>query len=165
MVVGLLSKDSSQAIKEELSCLLYDYFVERHGNVLVGTKETAFKMLLDMLDNNEFIYYVSHNEQILGFITITINNQYDMVKPHLVTNYMYVVPEYRGTTTTLALFATAGHVSMTLGYNMIGSTLIGSSNIGNTRHTKGEEFSRSYLYEIDKFKPTYERYMKKLKFT
>lgn len=163
--VKLLEKSSPYSDKIGVASLVYDYFQERHPEVMVGNMETAYDMVLSMLDYNNYIYYVLKEGELAGFITMTINDQYGMTTPHLVVDYMYVVPEYRGTDVTVALFTTCAHISLTLGYNMIGTTLIGSSNINNTRHTQGEEFSRSYYYDMEKFKPTYERYMKRLKFT
>lgn len=163
MEVRILSKDSPD--KAEVAELFYDYFKERHSDVLHGRLSGCHAMIDCMLDNNQFIYYVVKQGIPVGFITLSINDQYGMVTSHLVCDYMYVHPKHRGTMVTTALFTTGAHVALSLGYNMIGSTLIGSSNINNTRHTGGEEFSRSYYYDMVKFKPIYERYMKKLKFT
>lgn len=163
--VKLLEQSSPSDVKIAIAFLFYDYFVERHPKHMRGTMETSYNMVLSMLECNNYIYYVLKEGEEVGFITMSVNDQCGMTTPHLVVDYMYVAPEYRGTDVSVALFTTAAHVSLTLGYNMIGSTLIGSSNINNTRHTQGEEFSRSYYYDMEKFKPTYERYMKRLKFT
>lgn len=163
--VKLLEQSSPNIEKIDIAFLFYDYFVERHHEHMRGTMDTSYNMVLSMLEHNYYIYFVLKEGEAVGFIIMSVNDQFGMTTPHLVVDYMYVVPEYRGSDVTVALFTTGAHVALALGYNMVGSTLIGSSNINNTRHTQGEEFSRSYYYDMEKFKPTYEKYMKRLKFT
>ena len=146
-----------------IGLLFYDYFIERHGDILVGTKEDTIKAIEELLNYNNFIYYVidDSNNDILGFVTISTNNQFNMIPSHMVVDYMYVVPSARNSKVTALLFGTIGHVADTLEMDVLGTTMIGSSNINNAKVVKGEEYGKMYHYKRDSFKDIYKKYIRR----
>ena len=158
-----LLKDDEQASKVlQLSSLLYDYFKERHQDILVGDLTATTIMVNQLLEANNYIYFVQDdNQNILGFVTMSINDQFGMVTPHLVIDYMYIKPEFRGSRVTALLFGVVGHVADTMDMDCIGTTFVTSSNIRNAEVVKGVETATTYLYRREDFREKYKNYIRR----
>jgi len=158
-----LLKGSEQASKVlQLSGLVYDYFKERHPDTLLGGNIHAKVMVDKLLAANNYIYFVQDdNQNILGFVTISVNDQFGMVTPHLVIDYMYIKPEFRGSRVTALLFGVVGHVADTMEMDCIGTTFVTSSNIRNAEVVKGIETATTYLYKREDFRNKYKTYIRR----
>ena len=160
--LNLLKDDLKPSAALQLSRLLYDYFEERHPDILVGGVTTASIMVNRLLEANNYIYFVQDdNSNILGFVTMSINDQFGMVTPHLVIDYMYIKPEFRGSRVTALLFGVVGHVADTMEMDVIGTTFVTSSNIRNAEVVKGVETATTYLYRRDDFRDKYKQYIRR----
>ena len=161
--LNLLEDKLKPSVVLQLSKLVYDYFVERHNDVLSGTQVHAKLMVDKLLALNNYIYYVEDEDDssILGFVTMSVNDQFGMVSPHLVIDYMYVKPEFRKSRVTALLFGVTGHVADTMEMDVIGTTFIESSNIRNATIVEGIETAVTYLYRRDKFNKRYKKYLRK----
>lgn len=160
--LNLLSKDEQKQAIVAITPLFYDYFKERHSDILVGSKVTARLMVLSLLNNNNYIYYVQDdNSNILGFVTMSVNDQFGMVIPHLVIDYMYIKPEFRKSRVTALLFGVTGHVADKLKMDAIGTTFVTSSNIRNAEVVKGIETATTYLYKREDFRKKYKTYIRR----
>lgn len=146
----------------QLSDLVCDYFRERHNDIRMGGMLEARVMVEKLLQLNNYIYYVEDDTQnILGFVTMSVNDQFGMVKPHLVIDYMYIKPEFRGSRVTALLFGVCGHVADVMEMDVLGTTLVTSSNIHNAERVKGIETATCYLYRREDFNDTYKKYIKR----
>ena len=160
--LNLLKDDEQKKAIIALTPLFYDYFKERHPDILVGSEVMARLMIITMLKNNNYIYYVQDdNSNILGFVTMSVNDQFGMVIPHLVIDYMYIKPEFRKSSVTALLFGVTGHVADNLKMDVIGTTFVTSSNIRNAEVVEGDEIAVTYLYKLDKFNYRYKKYLRK----
>lgn len=160
--LNLLSKDEQKPAIVAITPLFYDYFKERHSDILVGSEFMARLMVLSLLKNNNYIYYVQDdNSNILGFVTMSVNDQFGMVVPHLVIDYMYVKPEFRKSRVTALLFGVTGHVADKLNMDVIGTTFVTSSNIRNAEVVKGIETATTYLYKREDFRNKYKTYIRR----
>jgi hypothetical protein len=119
-------------------------------------------MIKTMVDSGHIIYYLEQDDEtIIGFVTMSINNQYNMVKPHLVVDYMYIDPKHRGTKATALLFGLIGHVADTMGMDVIGTTFVTSGNIRNASIVGGKEVAVVYSYARDDFNYKYKKYIRR----
>lgn len=160
--LNLLKDDAQPYAVLQLSRLLYDYFKERHQDILVGDLTATTIMVNSLLAANNYIYYVQDDKQnILGFVTMSINDQFGMVTPHLVIDYMYIKPEFRGSRVTALLFGVVGYVADTVDMDVIGTTFVTSSNIRNAEVVKGVETATTYLYRRDDFREKYKNYIRR----
>ena len=160
--LNLLKDDTQPYAVLQLSRLLYDYFKERHQDILVGDLTATTIMVNRLLAANNYIYYVQDdNQNILGFVTMSVNDQFGMVTPHLVIDYMYIKPEFRGSRVTALLFGVIGHVADTMEMDCIGTTFVTSSNIRNAEVVKGVETATTYLYRRDDFREKYKHYIRR----
>ena len=160
--LNLLKDDLKPSKVLQLSSLLYDYFKERHDSILCGDSTIATIMVNKLLELNNYIYFVQDdNQNILGFVTMSVNDQFGMVTPHLVIDYMYIKPEFRGSRATALLFGVIGHVADTMEMDVLGTTFITSSNIRNAEIVNGIETATCYLYRREDFKDTYKKYIKR----
>ena len=161
--LNLLEDKLKPSVVLQLSGLVYDYFKERHNDVLSAEVSVvnAKVMVEKLLALNNYIYYVEDNSSILGFVTMSINDQFGMVSPHLVIDYMYVKPEFRGSRVTALLFGCVGHVADTMEMDVIGTTFIESSNIRNAEVVKGVETATTFLYRREDFRDTYKKYIRR----
>ena len=160
--LNLLKDDAQPYAVLQLSRLLYDYFKERHQDILVGDLTATTIMVNHLLAANNYIYFVQDdNQNILGFVTMSVNDQFGMVTPHLVIDYMYIKPEFRGSRVTALLFGVVGHVADTMEMDCIGTTFVTSSNIRNAEVVKGVETATAYLYRRDDFREKYKTYIKR----
>ena len=161
--LNLLEDKLKPSVVLQLSKLVYDYFVERHNDVLSGTQVHAKLMVDKLLALNNYIYYVEDEDDssILGFVTMSVNDQFGMVSPHLVIDYMYVKPEFRKSRVTALLFGVTGHVADKLKMDVIGTTFVTSSNIRNAEVVKGIETATTYLYKREDFRNKYKTYIRR----
>ena len=160
--LNLLKDDAQPYAVLQLSRLLYDYFKERHQDILVGDLTAATIMVNRLLTANNYIYYVQDGKQnILGFVTMSVNDQFGMVTPHLVIDYIYIKPEFRGSRVTALLFGVIGHVADTMEMDVIGTTFVTSSNIRNAEVVKGVETATTYLYRREDFREKYKHYIRR----
>lgn len=155
-----LRKDDPKLL--EVSYLLFDYFKELHSPMLIGTANTALKMLTTMLNINNYIYYLTDDDDnVVSFVTISINSQYDMTTPHMVVDYFYIKPSHRGTKVTALMFGLIGHVADELGMDVLGTTFVTSSNINNAAVVEGEHLASTFLYKREVFKKRYKKYIRR----
>lgn len=160
--LNLLKDDAQPYAVLQLSRLLYDYFKERHQDILVGDLTAATIMVNRLLAANNYIYYVQDdNQNILGFVTMSVNDQFGMVTPHLVIDYMCIKPEFRGSRVTALLFGVVGHVADIMEMDCIGTTFVTSSNIRNAEVVKGVETATTYLYRREDFREKYKHYIRR----
>ena len=160
--LNLLKGDEQASKVLQLSRLLYDYFKERHQDILLGDLTAATIMVNRLLAANNYIYFVQDdNQNILGFVTMSVNDQFGMVTPHLVIDYMYIKPEFRGSRVTALLFGVVGHVADIMEMDCIGTTFVTSSNIRNAEVVKGVETATTYLYRRDDFREKYKNYIRR----
>ena len=160
--LNLLKDEEQKLAIVALTPLFYDYFRERHPDILVGSEVMARLMIITMLKNNNYIYYVQGTDgEVLGFVTMSINDQYGMVTPHLIIDYMYIKPEFRKSRVTALLFGVTGHVADTMELDCIGTTFIDSSNIKNATIVGGEHTASVFLYKRGVFSEKYKKYIKR----
>lgn len=144
---------------EDLAPLVDEYFTEVNPQDKVGGIEEAKAMLRNMLKSNVYIYILVDKTEIIGYVTLYVDNQHGMVEKYLVVDYMYIKPSRRSSKATAMLFATTGHVSLSLGLDIVASTLSGSSNIDNASLIGAEEVATYHRYHRGVFKDRYQRYI------
>lgn len=148
--------------RQQLSCLIVDYYKEAHKDIYKGSLDKA-RDVVSYWELNYFVYLVlDDNEDAIGFLVMSCNDQLTMVKPCLVVDYMYIVPNHRGSRATQWLFITIGKVANELGMDVIGSTLAGSSNNSNCELVGGETIATVRLMKRDSFKDKYIKYSRRL---
>lgn len=148
--------------RKQLSCLVIDYYKEVHSDIYNGNLVKAMDVV-SYWEESYFTYIVvDDNDSVAGFLVMSTNNQYDMVKPYLIVDYMYVAEAYRGTRATQWLFLTIGKVADTLQMDVLGTTLAGSSNNHNAELTGGEVVATIRLMKREAFKDKYIRYSRRL---
>ena len=148
--------------RKELQYLIIDYFKERHDDYC-GSSSKAMSVL-DYWSSDRMLYFVVDDKgKAIGFLVLYINDQFQMVEPKLVVDYMYVLPEFRRTRATQWLYATIGKVAMDLGLDCLGTTIIGTaSNESNVELVGGKTIATVNLMTRDSFKDKYKKYMRSL---
>lgn len=150
--------------KYSLAVSILEYFKERHKEEFKGNLDTAITMLDWLLDNNYFIYFVVDNTKddiVVGFVAIHIENQWGMLEDYLVTDYLYIHPNYRKGKVSRLLFITIGKVSLDLGLDVIGTAILGSnSNYGNILKVGGTPIATHFEIKRSSFMTKYNKYMK-----
>lgn len=142
--------------------LLLDYFKERHSDINISSLDSSLNMIDMLLSNKYMIYFVvNDNKDILGFVILSIGNQFGMTKPYVVVDYMYIVPEYRKGLVSRLLFITAGKVCTSLGMDAICQSLDGvDNNYNNIKKVGGEQIGVLFKMNMGICKTKYEKYMK-----
>ena len=145
----------------KFAMMLLDYFKERHEEDTIANYNKAITMIDTLLLNKYLIYLViDDNKNILGFLVMSLNNQFGMTKTFLVVDYMYTLKEYRGTKVTRLLFITVGKCSNDLQLDVLGTTLEGSSNVHNSEIVNGERVGHLFRYRREDFDYKYKKLMK-----
>lgn len=145
----------------KLASLLIDYFKERHEEETIANYNKAITMIDTLLLNKYLIYLVIDDDKnVLGFLIMSLSNQFGMTKTFLVVDYMYTVKEYRGTKVTRLLFITVGKCSNDLQLDVLGTTLEGSSNVHNSEIINGEHVGYLFRYRREDFENKYKKLMK-----
>ena len=161
IIYNQLSTTDRKKYSLQLQYLLIDYFKERHTSVKDNPLFASI-MINQLIELGYLIYLViNDNDEVLGFTIVSINDQWGMLEEKfIVCDYMYIVPKYRGSRVTRLLFITVGKLAMDYGYDVLGSTMVGSSNIHNTEIVGGEIIANLVLMTRDSFKNKFKKYMK-----
>lgn len=158
----LLDVKSIDRYRKEMMFLIIDYFKERHDDYC-GSSSKAISVLDYWAESRMLYIVVDDKGMTVGFVVMYINDQFRMVAPKLVVDYMYVLPEFRRTRATQWLYVTIGKVAMELGLDCLGTTIIGNaSNESNVELVGGKTIATINLMTRDSFKDKYKKYMRSL---
>lgn len=149
--------------KEEVSLLLHLYFSEAHGKDYIGSSGDCYFAIDDIVNSGRAIYVLFDDDIMIGMLITYINDQFSLVKPTIVGEYMYLIPDYRGSKATMYLYAMLGKISEQYGYDVIGTTLCNSSSNHNSKYNDHEPIAITYLAKHDTVVKNYQRYKNKLK--
>ena len=133
--------------RSDLSTLLYKYFDEMEGGCYGSTTDA----LEDMISSNRHIYVLYRDKEMIGFIVMYINNQFNLAKPVAVNEYMYLLPNHRSKIATKYMLLQLLDYCNNLQVDLIGVTYNTSSNIANSRFINSEPIAtvlRTPLEEI-----------------
>lgn len=160
--IHLLDVKSIDRYRKEMMFLIIDYFKERHDDYC-GSSSKAISVLDYWAESRMLYIVVDDKGMAVGFVVMYINDQFRMVEPKLVVDYMYVLPEFRRTRATQWLYVTIGKVAMELGLDCLGTTIIGNaSNESNVELVGGKTIATINLMTRDRFKDKYKKYMRSL---
>lgn len=135
--------------KFQLSKLLYDYMLEMEHNC-IGSTDAAIDM---MLDRGRHIYLLlDDNGKVIGFAVYYINNQYGLLPPTVVNEYMYLLPDYRTSIATKYLLLQTFNYCEHFDCDLYGYTYKESSNIKNSKLLGAVEVGTIYRFNIDTMK-------------
>ena len=160
-VVNLL--EDQKGLRLPLATLLCDYFKETLKDNYRGSLEEAKNLVDILLSLNNYIYLVLDDDKVVGFVTMYVFNQYGMSKEYLVVDHMYVVPDYRGSRTTLWLYTTIAKVMTDLDIDGVGTTYTTSANKHNNTLVSGEVIAEVTKVSLEDIKGKYKKYLKGLK--
>lgn len=160
--IHLLDVKSIDRYRKEMMFLIIDYFKERHDDYC-GSSSKAISVLDYWAESRMLYIVVDDKGMAVGFVVMYINDQFRMVAPKLVVDYMYVLPEFRRTRATQWLYVTIGKVAIELGLDCLGTTIIGNaSNESNVELVGGKTIATINLMTRDSFKDKYKKYMRSL---
>ena len=130
----------------KLSLLLRDYIEEVEGTC-IGNTSAAIDL---MLENGRHIYLLyTDDDKAIGFIIMYVNDQYGLLRPSVVNEYMYLKPQYR---TSVAgkymLLQTLDYCSQ-LNMDLYGYTYSSSSNIHNLKRLQAKEIGTIFKLSLD----------------
>lgn len=148
--------------KKQLSCIILDYYREAHKDIYRGSLEKADNVVDAWVSYYYLYLLISDEDDVIGFLVMSTNNQYNMVDTLLIVDYMYIKPEFRSSKAVQWLFLTIGKVANDLGMDVLGTTLAGSSNNHNAELTGGETIATIRLMKRSNFRDKYIKYSKRL---
>ena len=148
----------NDSYKYEVSKLLYDYMLEMEHNC-IGSTDEAIDM---MIANGRHIYLLLDDKDIvIGFTIFYINNQYGLLPPTVVNEYVYLEPTYRTSVATKYLLLQTLDYCDYFDYDLYGYTYKESSNIHNSKLMDGIEVGSIYRFNIDNMKKKLKRLRRK----
>ena len=140
--------------KYEVSNLLYKYMLEMEHNC-IGSTDEAIDM---MIDSGRHIYLLlDDNDMVIGFTIFYINNQYGLLPPTVVNEYVYLEPAYRTSVATKYLLLQTLDYCDYFNYDLYGYTYKESSNIKNSKLVGGIEVGSIYRFDIGNIKKKLKR--------
>lgn len=131
--------------KYQLSLLLKDYVEETEGNC-IGSPSTAIDI---MLENDRHIYLLYKDTEAIGFIVMYVNDQYGLVEPTIVNEYMYLKPNHRTSVASKYMLLQTLDYCSKLKLDLIGYTYNDSSNIHNVKKLNGKEIGTIFKLSLD----------------
>lgn len=132
--------------KYQLSLLLIEYIDEVEGGC-IGNTSAAID---SMLDSGRHIYllYTDDNKAI-GFIIMYINDQYGLLRPSVVNEYMYLKPQYRTSVASKYMLLQILDYCSQLNMDLYGYTYSSSSNIHNGKRLQAKEVGTIFKLSLD----------------
>lgn len=140
-----------------LSQLLYDYMLEMEGKC-IGSTQYA----INQMDNNGRHIYLLLNDSddVIGFTIFYINDQYGLLPPTIVNEYVYLKPNYRTSIASKYLLLQTLEYCSYFNYDLYGYTYNESSNIKNSKIVGGKEIGTIFKFNIDTIKKKLKRLRK-----
>ena len=114
----------SDDYKEQLTSVMYDYFTEVEDDV-IGDIATAIDV---MISYGRHIYLLLAEGKVIGFTVMYINDQYGLLSPVAVNEYMYIVPNKRSGRAIKELVSMVAHYCNELQLPCIAVTYNNSSS-------------------------------------
>lgn len=132
--------------KYQLSLLLREYIEEVEGEC-IGSTSVAID---SMLESGRHIYllYTDDNKAI-GFIVMYINDQFGLVRPSIVNEYMYLKPNYRTSVANKYMLLQTLDYCSKLNMDLYGYTYSSSSNIHNLKRLQAKEIGTIFKLSLD----------------
>ena len=149
---------------DEAAQLLLDYHIEINPDKVVGSRLTARKNLSlpsDTISETIIILVKSDSKEVIGFTSVRINNQYNMVKDTLYVEYSYLKPEYRKGKAIAILYAIWGKICKKLDCALTGTIYVGCGNHGNATKLDGDITANEFYLDATRSGKLYDRYGKK----
>lgn len=148
----------NDSYKSQVSNLLYKYMLEMEHNCIGSTYE-AIDM---MVSSGRHIYLLlDDKDMVIGFTIFYINNQYGLLPPTIVNEYVYLLPTYRTSVATKYLLLQMLEYCDYFNYDLYGYTYKESSNINNSKLMGGIEVGSIYRFNIDNMKKKLKRLRRK----
>jgi hypothetical protein len=148
----------NDSYKYQVSNLLYKYMLEMEHNC-IGSTDEAIDM---MIANGRHIYLLLDDKDIvIGFTIFYINNQYGLLPPTIVNEYVYLLPPYRTSVATKYLLLQMLEYCDYFNYDLYGYTYKESSNIKNSKVVDSIEVGTIYRVPIDNMKKKLKRLRRK----
>ena len=132
--------------KYNLSLLLRDYIEEVEGTC-IGNTSVAIDL---MLENGRHIYLLyTDDDKAIGFIVMYVNDQYGLLRPSVVNEYMYLKPKYRTSVASKYMLLQTLDYCSQLNMDLYGYTYSSSSNIHNLKRLQAEEIGTIFKLSLD----------------
>lgn len=132
--------------KYQLSLLLREYIEEVEGGC-IGNTSAAID---SMLESGRHIYLLYTNDDIaIGFIVMYVNDQYGLLRPSVVNEYMYLKPKYRTSVASKYMLLQTLDYCSQLNMDLYGYTYSSSSNIHNLKRLQAKEIGTIFKVSID----------------
>lgn len=140
-----------------LSQLLYDYMLEMEGKC-IGSTHYAINQ---MCNNGRHIYLLlNDSDDVIGFTIFYINDQYGLLPPTAINEYVYLKPNYRTSIATKYLLLQTLEYCSYFDYDLYGYTYNESSNIKNSKIVGGKEIGTIFKFDIGTIKNKLKRLRK-----
>lgn len=129
-----------------LSLLLRDYIEEVEGTC-IGSTSVAIDL---MLENGRHIYLLyTDDDKAIGFIVMYVNDQYGLLRPSVVNEYMYLKPQYRTSVASKYMLLQTLDYCSQLNMDLYGYTYSSSSNIHNLKRLQAKEIGTIFKLSLD----------------
>ena len=132
--------------KYQLSLLLREYIEEVEGGC-IGNTSAAID---SMLESGRHIYLLYTDDyKSIGFIVMYINDQYGLLRPSVVNEYMYLKPNYRTSVASKYMLLQTLDYCSQLNMDLYGYTYSSSSNIHNLKRLQAKEIGTIFKLSLD----------------
>ena len=132
--------------KYQLSLLLREYIDEVEGGC-IGNTSAAIDL---MLESGRHIYLLYTDDDIaIGFIVMYVNDQYGLLRPSVVNEYMYLKPKYRTSVASKYMLLQTLDYCSQLNMDLYGYTYSSSSNIHNLKRLQAKEIGTIFKLSLD----------------
>ena len=132
--------------KYQLSLLLREYIEEVEGGC-IGNISAAID---SMLESGRHIYLLYNDDnKAIGFTIMFVNDQYGLLRPSVVNEYMYLKPKYRTSVASKYMLLQTLDYCSQLNMDLYGYTYSSSSNIHNLKRLQAKEIGTIFKVSID----------------
>ena len=148
--------------KLQLQQLVIDYFNEVHEGEVTGDLSDAGDMIDCAINEGKAIYLVIDKEQVVAYLIVYIQTQYNLTPAIVMCDYMYVTPSHRSTYAIVYLYGMVGKVCNDYQLDAIGSTFANSSNMKNNKIIEGKVIATTYRFKLEEQQAFSSRFIKRM---
>jgi hypothetical protein len=143
------------------SIMLDKYFNEVTSNrptYLTGNMDVCSEAIDKILYTHRLYLLLSNTDELIGFMTCYLNDEYGMVDRYLVCEYQYIEPEYRGGRAVALLTKTLAELCVKLQPPIVNTTILTSRSTHNMDKLGAEPIAMLSELSLNKATAIYNKY-------
>jgi len=142
------------------------FMLEMYFNEVAKPKkrpiEKSGEALTKILSSHSVYLLLNDKDELTGFMSCYINDEYGMVDPYLVCEYQYIVPFHRGGKAVAYMTQALAELCVKLQLPIVNTTFVTSSSTNNMERLGATPLSKVSYLSLEEATKIYKKYTRRI---